>query len=184
MTPGVGLGDAVRPPKSPKQVPCLPWPYPADVARQLPGRSWHGPQPSHPWYPRMWCRVHNSLGQAAKLLPPGELLDEAQRTSSTAGQVELRYHASNLISEAPGILWQHLQVEMHYRTTSHVVVGNALLCCMCIEPQNGGRPPLTVPKREREVVVLVRASSIGTGCASQAYSSERLVFAGLHLLKW
>ena len=74
MTPGVGLGDAMRPPKSPRPAPCLPWPYPADVARQLPGGSWHGPQPSHPWCLQMQHRVHNSLGQAAKLLPPVELL--------------------------------------------------------------------------------------------------------------
>ena len=74
MTPGVGLGDAARPPKSPRPALCLLQPYPANVARQLPEGSWHGPQPSHPWCPRMQHQVHNSLGQAAKLLPPVELL--------------------------------------------------------------------------------------------------------------
>ena len=73
MTPGEGLGGATRPPKSLRPSLCLPWPYPADVARQLPGGSWHGPQPSHPWCLRMQRRVHNSLGEAAKVLPPPEL---------------------------------------------------------------------------------------------------------------
>ena len=74
MTPGVGLDDATRPPKSRRPAPCLPWPYPAGVARRLPRGSWHGPQPSHPWCLQMRHRVHNALGQEAKWLPPVELL--------------------------------------------------------------------------------------------------------------
>ena len=74
MTPGGGPASAMRTPKSLRPSPHLLQPYPADVARQLPGGSWHGPQPSHPWCLQMQRRVHNSLGEAAKLLPHLELL--------------------------------------------------------------------------------------------------------------
>ena len=74
MTPRAGLGDAVRPPKSWRPSPCLTWPYQADVARQLLGGPWHGPRPSHLWCLRTQRPVHNSLGEAAKVPPPVELL--------------------------------------------------------------------------------------------------------------
>ena len=59
MTPGVGLDDAARSPKSRRPVPHLPQPYPAGVARWLPGGSWPGPLPSHPWCLRMQHQGHN-----------------------------------------------------------------------------------------------------------------------------
>ena len=43
VTPGEGLGSAVRPPKSQRPSHLLLRPYPADVARQLLRGSWLGP---------------------------------------------------------------------------------------------------------------------------------------------
>ena len=64
MTPGGGPAGAARPPKSLRPTPHLPWPYPADVARQLPGGFWHGPQPSLPWCLQMQHRVQFFRGDS------------------------------------------------------------------------------------------------------------------------
>ena len=58
---------------------------------------------------------------------------EARWTSSTAGQVVLCYHADDLISGARGLTWQHLQMEMHDPSGSHIVAGGRLLSSMFVE---------------------------------------------------
>ena len=71
---GKGLGCAVRHPESLRPSHLLLQTYQADVAMQLLRGSWHGPKPSHPWCLQMRHRVHNPLWEAAKLLPPPEVM--------------------------------------------------------------------------------------------------------------
>ena len=58
---------------------------------------------------------------------------EAGWTSSTAGQVVLCYHADDLISKAPGLMRQHLQMKMNDPLGGHIVAGHRLLSHMLVE---------------------------------------------------
>ena len=73
---------------------------------------------------------------------------KARLTPSTGSQVVFCNHACHLIPEARGLLWQHIQVEMHDYSTGHIVVSSRLLCSMLIELRDGGVPPLFVLERE------------------------------------
>ena len=58
---------------------------------------------------------------------------KAQQALSTAGQVVFCYHAEHLVTEAPGLMQQQLQMEMGYSQGGHIVVGPWLLSCMLVE---------------------------------------------------
>ena len=81
---------------------------------------------------------------------------EAQRTSSTASQVVLCYHAGNLISEVHGLSWQHIRIEMHDPSTCHIVAGRRLLSCMLVELCNRSEPPLAVLEGKGSVGLCLR----------------------------
>ena len=61
-------------------------------------------------------QVHNPLWEAEK-----------------ASQVVLCYHADDLISQVRGLTWQHLRMEMHDPSGSHIVAGGRLLSSMFVE---------------------------------------------------
>ena len=91
-------------------------------------------------------------------------------------------HIMTLNNRDPDILDHLFQKMCYYHTTSHVVVGDGLLCCMHVELQNGGEPPLTVLEREGEWWFWLVPPGLGPGVLHGPTPLKRLIFASLHLL--
>ena len=53
-------------------------------------------------------------------------------------------HADHLIPKVPGLLRQHLRMQVHYPSTSYIIARQWLFPCMLIEPQDRSKPPLCV----------------------------------------
>ena len=107
---------------------------------------------------------------------------EARRTSSTGGQVVLRYHAHDLISQVPGILRQHLWMEMHYRTTKPRCAGRWAALPHARKAVRRRRASSCCPREGREVVVWFSPPRLRPGMLCGPTPLERLIFTGLHLL--
>ena len=93
----------------------------------------------------------------------------------------LRDHAHDLIPEACGLLRQHIRMEMHDRSTGHIVVGGRLHCSMLVELRDGGVSPLAVLEREGKWLSWLVPPGLGLGALRGPTPLKRLIFTGFHL---
>ena len=72
-------------------------------------------------------------------------------------------------------------MEMHDRSTGHIVVGSRLHCHMLIELRDGGEPPLTVLEREGKWWSWLTPPGLGPGALRGPTPLKCLIFTSFHL---